>query len=238
MAGQPKKDALPFIEFEGVFGQATRFFPDVVLSESSPINVITTDHPVGEGSPVTDHSRREPDTVSMEIFISNHPIRGDLVFPPGVVTPVPLQVATPPITPSLNSLAGAAIRSLSSGVTMANLLTFFQPFDRVKEAFELIQRLGNERPLLTVGLSYAEFPNMIMTSAEPSRDVNTGSGMALQLTFKHIKFVSSEVTFALPLVEPKEPRARPKQNEGQKDGQNAENNRSLLKSLVSEGFGG
>lgn len=51
---------------------------DVVPSETHEGVLQITDHPVEKGANVTDHARRELDRLTLEVFVSNAPIRSDL----------------------------------------------------------------------------------------------------------------------------------------------------------------
>jgi len=47
---------------------------DASVNEDHSGTSTTTDHPVENGSDITDHVREEPDTLTMNVIVSNHPI--------------------------------------------------------------------------------------------------------------------------------------------------------------------
>ena len=62
------------ILWEDEFGQTNAVRFDILESEDHDANTIITDHPVEDGSDVTDHARDEPDRFSLVGFVSNCPL--------------------------------------------------------------------------------------------------------------------------------------------------------------------
>jgi len=71
--------ALPFVEWtEPDSGEAVRLYADLVKAESPDLPAIVTKHPVERGAPITDHFRKDLETLSVTFFFAGSPLRGDL----------------------------------------------------------------------------------------------------------------------------------------------------------------
>lgn len=88
---RPKAD-LPYLEWtEPATGATVRLYADVITAESANLGAVVTQHAVETGSKVTDHYRKEPETVGATYLFSGAPLRGDLDDDnPGTVGPVAL----------------------------------------------------------------------------------------------------------------------------------------------------
>jgi hypothetical protein len=67
------------------------------------------------------------------------------------------------------------------------------PKERIRAAYYELLRLKNEGQPLTLVTGLASFPNMVIVSFEISRDVETGSDLPFDMTFKEIRVTKSEV---------------------------------------------
>lgn len=68
--GEPRRTRVAIASTDGL----TFLELDATLSERYQGDAVVTDHPVEEGSDITDHIRRSPERVDIEAQVSNHPI--------------------------------------------------------------------------------------------------------------------------------------------------------------------
>lgn len=219
---------LPYIEWtEPDTGELVRIYSDVVEDEAPNYPAVVTDHPVEVGSKITDHYRKDYETLKIKMYFSGSPLRGDLdpdnvaqlqtynlikgQYPPG-----------PPFyTPGgLTNLAEGAVGSLVKAVfggasppTTWQALTFpTDPRKRFRKIVETIKRIQTAGILISVGISFDTVDNMAILNAAPHRSADLGDGFELDLDLKEVRFVTSDITFGAPI--PTEPRAIPKKPGG------------------------
>lgn len=91
---RPKAD-LPYLEWtEPSSGAVVRLYADAITGESANLGAAVSQHAVESGSKVTDHYRKEPETVHVVYLFSGAPVRGDLDDEnPGNTAPVALSYA-------------------------------------------------------------------------------------------------------------------------------------------------
>lgn len=73
------KADLPYLEWtEPDSGAVVRLYADAITDESANLAAVVSQHPVEKGSKVTDHYRKDPETVSVTYLFSGAPLRVDL----------------------------------------------------------------------------------------------------------------------------------------------------------------
>jgi hypothetical protein len=68
------------------------------------------------------------------------------------------------------------------------------PKARIKQAYLELRRLMDDKQPLTVVLGLDTFENMVITSFEISRDVQTGADLPFSMSFKQVRIIQSETT--------------------------------------------
>jgi hypothetical protein len=147
---------------------------DLTVSESHEATVTITDHPVERGANISDHGRPGLPSVSVEVYMTNTPIndlngRGSiqsrrLTFPDQGV----LGIQTLP---------------------RASVLTFPEPFDRVKDTHDILEDLRVRVALLSVITSTRTYDSMLITRVSMPRDEKGGANF--QLDFQQIRTVTT-----------------------------------------------
>jgi hypothetical protein len=68
------------------------------------------------------------------------------------------------------------------------------PKARIIQSYLELLRLKEERQPLTVILGLGTFPNMVISSFEIDRNVNTGADLPFNMNFKEVRIIKSETT--------------------------------------------
>lgn len=211
---------LPYIEWtEPASGEVKRLYADVMQSEQAHLPAIVTDHPVETGSVITDHYRKEPESVSIKMYFTRNPIRGDLdPDSPGVVKHVHLDFPSyPPGAPlytpgGATKAIGGLLTSLLGGRDKQpegfDALTFANPPTRFEKSIDLVRRFQTEGILCTFGTTFALFQNMAILMATPHREDDGSAAGVVDFEAKQVRFVTSDTALAVPLTV--EPRAQKK----------------------------
>jgi hypothetical protein len=217
---------LPFVQWtEPDSGEVKRLYADVIQAEAAQLPAIVTDHPVEVGSEITDHYRKEAESVSIKMYFTRNPLRGDLdddspgktkhfafnfpKYPPGA----------PIFTPGgLTQAIGGAVNSLTGGGDQQpsgyDALAFESPPSRFEKSVDLVRRFQSTGILCTFQTTVGRFENMAILLGSPHREDDGAAAGIMDLEARQIRFVASDIALAVPL--PVEPR-------GQKKGDNSAN---------------
>lgn len=224
---QPAIDDLPYIEWiEPDTGETVRLYGDVNKDEAIELPAIVTEHPVEKGSKITDHYRKDPETLRITLFFSGSPLRGDLDDDySGSIISHPMKQGTyppgaPPYTPGgLLQLAGKGLTAVGGALglgappaptSIAGFTFDLPPIGRYAKALNTIRRLQTQGILVAAKTSTERIENLAILGGAGHRNEQTGDGAELELNFKEIRFVTSDVSFGTPT--PVEPRAIPKKS--------------------------
>jgi len=155
---------------------------DITQNETVNREAEVTSNPVEEGPDVNDNVRIKPVGISLTGFVSESP----------------LNLAT-----SIQGLAGAAggaVGNLAGGFggTIgrvaggfgAKLLTRSQ--DPSQVAREFLEKLFEEKRLVTVQTKRKAYEDMILVSLTFPRDASSGKGLAFQARFQQINIISAQ----------------------------------------------
>lgn len=166
---------------------------DAIKRETHPLKNTITDHPVEEGSPFSDHSRPEADTVTLDCFVSNTPLSAEqrqrietALGPYGFSTPSASDAAT---------LTGKP----QAGITYADLV------------FAQLLELHRVPRLIVVQTSLRTYVDMGIESSTFTRDSKTANGLEFTITLKAVTIVKNKLTR---IVVAKDRRAQPKKKAG------------------------
>ena len=187
---------------------------DAVLEETHTLANTVTDHPVEQGYNITDHSRPEPDTVTMRCFISNTPLS-----------------------------TTQQTRSIDAGDTKNTQFTSNTQQDvkigdtngRGNNAYEKLKKLRVTGALVQIVTSLTVYKvtsteGMIITSISIPRTAENFDGLEFSISFKQIRIVRNRSTTD---VKQKEKQTRKPTKEGSKPTQDAPvDNRGALEKIV------
>ncbi len=144
---------------------------DVCREETHTLNNTVTDHPVEEGSNISDHSRPEPDQVNLTCFVSNTPLSS-----------AQQQVAN---NQSANS---AGLLNEDGSVQIVNVP------DRGNRVFDALKKLRDEGTLIKVVTTlrvYGVTPSegMMITGLTVPRKAANFDGLEFTLALKQVRIV-------------------------------------------------
>lgn len=185
---------------------------DATMSETHDSASEVTEHPVEEGSAITDHVRRQPFTFTCEVYITNTPSEE---LGRGSTKSYTLTLPQPPVQVNLSNAVGAVASAIKDKVLgpppplTIQVLTFDEKMDRVKETYETLLLLQSKAVTMAVVTSVKQYEKMVLVNIGLPR--TELGGASFNLSFKQIRVVQTE-TVAAP--QPVEPRGAPGQKKG------------------------
>lgn len=221
---------------------------DAVTSESLVFGSTVTEFPVEEGANVADHVRENLDHVSLDVFVTNHPIDGKNRVNPdlpdrGSVESVLLDIPVfkRPIN-SLSSAISAGLGALSRLIfgdkdpDRATLLTFSQKFSATGETYEVLRQLVGEKRIVEVVTRDWYCDSMIVENVTKPRARADGSGARFTIELKQIRIVETLQTFAPVPAEPRGKGIAKAGAVGANPASDPTKKKSILKGLVGSVF--
>ncbi len=133
-----------------------------------------TEHPVENGSPISDHVKTTNGTFSLEGIISNSPVRVPTTQMRG------LQRAT----------GNVEMRVAGETVRLA-LQRWSGPFDRKRDCNDLLVALVTGRFAVTLTTALEQLENLIVTRFKVDEDADSGNALKLTLDFKQLRIVGT-----------------------------------------------
>lgn len=213
-------------------GEVIRF--DAVTQETHGITSDITEHPVEKGANVTDHVRSQTDTMTLEVFVSNAPIRGDDHFEldtqVGAVAPLDLQPA------AFTGIGGTVDPRLNGKA--ASVLQFDQPTNFVAEVYRALRELKEGAELLTIVTRLWDYEDMVIKEVSIPRTAAEGDGAKITINFKQVRLVETKIV-AAPV--PTEVRGKPAVDKGAKGGKDSKDgtdDQSKKKSILASALDG
>jgi len=143
---------------------------DVVSSEVHTYANTVTDHPVEQGSNITDHSRPEPDGVVMECIITN--------------TPLSRKQAT----------HGVQSGAFQFSSTSTGAVKLGDASGLAQNAYQQLLKLRNEGTLVDVVTNLTMYKSMAITNLSVPRDKTTTDMLKFSITFKKVRVVQNKLT--------------------------------------------
>jgi len=193
-------------------------------SHSSPTEV--TEHPVEDGSDITDHCHLRQRMLQIEGIITNQPLELPFSHVDGV-RETQQEFTWEGQTRVLGAAVGGAgflgmaVDAIGSAAGLnqysGTAKAFTPEFDRITAVRDELLRLRNERQLIEITTEREVYPNMIIQNFDEDRDGSFGDAMKFSLTAVQIRIVETEFSVAPPI--PKVERGKPKQNKGKKSTQ-------------------
>jgi len=209
---------MAFISWQAVESGELLFMRfDATVTDGHLGQVDIPEHAVESGENVSDHVRRKPDSVNLEIQISNTPVYyfgrvAESMYPkeagqeikPMVMAPevVDLGITEPPI----RIFTGIAPINLPFPprkpikVTVKRVTNYI---DRVAAVYDQLDLLMKSGQLLRVHTSLRPYEDMLITSLDTSRNAAKGNAADISIALKQIRIADTQT---VPL--PKEPRGK------------------------------
>lgn len=159
---------MPLLEYQtasGYLGIAL----DVVEREGYESTAETTDHAVDSGVVLSDHVKRNPDTISLEGMVTNTPI---------IIPSTHMGGVTASVQPTTLSVGGVELK--------ASVLTFSGPFDRVRAVDEALQALMGGVIVRYTG-TLRTVDDLIVTRYRVDRDAQTGDALPVTIELRKVR---------------------------------------------------
>lgn len=148
---------------------------DACKDEAHTLTNTVTDHPVEEGFNVSDHSRPDPDVVTLSCFVSN--------------TPISSEQRTRAVQEGSVSFNTTAQNGVPIGAVDGRADTVFKQLKKLRDEGTLIQIVTT---LKTYGVSSTE--GMMITNLNISRTSKNFDGLEFTITLKQIRIVRNRQT--------------------------------------------
>lgn len=194
----------------------------MLINETHESTDETTDHPVENGSDITDHIRQTPDRVTLDIFVTNEPV--DQSGEDAVRTAIPFVLPGPSpqivVAPGTGSVTVPATDNqafiFTPGGAFSRLTSLLpgqgqQPFAATVDVFptpkdyvyqQLVELETLRGQLLSLVTSKKNYSNMVLLGVTMRRGPGDGTGATLTLSFKSIRIVNTEIVAAPILAAP------------------------------------
>lgn len=189
-----KMPASLFYRTEGYFVGDIPF--DLEISENHTIEASVTEHPVEDGSIVSDHVRVLPRKGSIVGLVTNHPLPSARIPSPGNKLPGEFmervsQIGNPGF---FKSLAMQYSREITDPITDKDFasLTPLNPGtdNRARNAWELFKELVAAKQPVTIMTGVEKYADVIVTKVSTSREAGTGDALRFAVEFQEIRFVT------------------------------------------------
>jgi hypothetical protein len=209
------------------------------VSETHEQSNTITDHPVEQDSDISDHVKADPNRITLECFVTNHPIHPatidqfkadggefktlDIDIPqyrvPLIDTSGPIPTIGSPtrvVTQGITDI-GSAIGGALFGKPKITTLQFPDgDLNRPQKAFALLSDLRDDATLVNVVTLLRMYENMVIEHFNTDRSVDTGSGVTFSITFRLIKIVSTQTVTGVVVPKVNVPRAAAAVDAGKK----------------------
>ncbi len=211
---------------------------DATLSENHPSSNVVTEHPVERGVNVTDHVRPEVDRVTLEVYVTNAPIkvpRTNLDGATGGTSALELEVPTTGELPIAIPGIGAALKgagAFNRTISVKAQTLQFDEFDRVASVYHSLKFLQETAQLLTISTSLVEYENFVIQSVTAPRQAGDGDAMKIQIEARQLRFVTTKTVPA-----PKTPVGAKKANLGAKSTTDAGSAKKSLALKAAQALG-
>ena len=162
---------------------------DAVLSEAHECTAEITSHPVESGLNITDNVRPNPDRLTLEVFVSNTPIRS----PDAVRGPITLDLPQP----GQGGFLTGGTSALFAGSPPASLTAladqFFGDTDYVARTLSTLTTLKDSAMLVQALTPNRLYASMLIQSVDLHRDSHVGTVGIFTITMVEIRTVSSSI---------------------------------------------
>lgn len=181
-----------FYRVDGYFVGSIKF--DLEISENHSIEAQVSEHPIEDGSVVSDHVRILPRKGSIVGLVTNHPL--PTLWNPRPGNPIPDEFKE-----KVARIGHPGwLQSLANQYTTEEPLTSkdFASFERLspeydnraRNAWELFKELVSNRQPVTIMTGVEKYADVIVTKVSTSREASTGDALRFAVEFQEIKFVT------------------------------------------------
>jgi hypothetical protein len=140
---------------------------DCSVSETHSKEAQITDHPVEEGSTISDHIRRQPESLELNGIVTNHPI----IFLASIQAPSPLENDLSP-TPDRAEVAYATLREIMDKGELVTVVTSFWEYENMAITSMSVTRDAQNGNVLNCNLGLREIiiaKTETVAAPEPSK---------------------------------------------------------------------
>lgn len=167
---------------------------DVVTQEIHTMKNSITEHPVEKGANVTDHVRAEVDNITLDVFVSNSPIKRIERLHQG------------------DESGDTSTLDLGNGRS-ASVYTQDNPVDNVSEMFRALRALRDTAELVHVITPLWDYADMVIREVSVPRTSAEGNGAKMTIDLKQVRLVEVRL---VPAPIPTEPRGKKAEDKGAK----------------------
>lgn len=213
-----RKTASLFFKDEGYFVGAVQF--DLLVSETHSIEAQVTEHPIEDGSVVSDHIRERPRKGSLSGLVTNHPLKTTATLPNSFLEKLSA-LGTPNVLESFVAQYGY---KPNKGPTKADYEGLERPKNRASDTWAAFKALMATRTPVTISTGLEKYYTAVVTKVETSRESSTGDALTFHVEFQEIKVVTltevaiTTVTKPLNLKTATNRQASPKASKGKTGG--------------------
>lgn len=184
-----KMPASLFYRVDGYYVGNIKF--DLEISEHHSLESQVTEHPIEDGSTVSDHVRIMPRKGSLVGLVTNHPLDKIKEPLPAEFNERLSQIGNPGF---FKSLAMQYSREIVAPLTDADFagLTKLTPGEdnRARNAWELFKELVAAKLPVTIMTGVEKYADVIVTKVSTDRDSGTGDSLRFTVEFQEIRFVT------------------------------------------------
>ena len=172
---------------------------DLILTETHSLNAVVTQHPVQDGSTISDHITILPRSGTMRVLVSNF---------------------------SLSTAEGDARAAWDEIYAQGEAAQKTLP-NRAEEAWKKLKDLVKTRELVKVVTSLEVYEDVALTRVETTRDGDTGDALEIDIDYEQVTKVKLKETKVTAQVQPRDMKSTINQksavqvNSGQKVGTDA-----------------
>ena len=172
---------------------------DLILTETHSLNAVVTQHPVQDGSTISDHITILPRSGTMRVLVSNF---------------------------SLSTAEGDARAAWDEIYSQGEAAQKTLP-NRAEEAWKKLKDLVKTRELVKVVTSLEVYEDVALTRVETTRDGDTGDALEIDIDYEQVTKVKLKETKVTAQVQPRDMKSTINQksavqvNSGQKVGTEA-----------------
>lgn len=154
----------------------------VTIEEVSQDELEITEHPIEQGSPISDHAYKRPAEVIIRCAWSNSPPPG------GVGSSMPGGL----LGAAVGALGAAVLPTLAAGNTNQSLLTG-NAIGQVKDVYANLLELQRSLIPFTIITGKRKYENMLFKSISNTTDINSENALMITATCKEIIVVSTSL---------------------------------------------
>lgn len=213
------KSSSLFYKNEGYFVGAIKF--DLIVSETHSIEAQVTEHPIEDGSVVSDHIRELPRKGSLSGLVTNYPLQKDFYQLPTAFYEKLSALGNQNLLESFVAQYGY---KPSKGPTKADYEGLERPKNRASDTWAAFKALMATRTPVTISTGLEKYYTAVVTKVETSRESSTGDALTFHVEFQEIKVVTltevaiTTVTKPLNLKTATNRQASPKASKGKTGG--------------------